>query len=58
MNMKKMSLIMLAIVAFTAPFQAQTKSFKIGIKASPNISWMKTENGDISLEKAPLKFGY
>ena len=49
---------MLAIIAFTVPFQAQTKSFKIGIKASPNISWMKTENGDISLEKTPLNFGY
>ena len=55
----KKALLFITIVALIAgDVAAQTRSFKIGIKASPNISWMKTENGDITVEKAPLKFGY
>ena len=56
--MKKALLFITAIALVIGNTAAQTRSFKIGIKASPNISWMKTENGDITVEKAPLKFGY
>jgi hypothetical protein len=56
--MKKALLIITIVAVVSGSVHAQTRAFKIGIKASPNVSWMKTENGDISIEKAPLKFGY
>ncbi len=50
-------LCLFAMMAITAG-QAQISGYKIGIKLSPNISYMKTENGDISIDRAPLKFGF
>lgn len=55
--MKKVMLCLLATLAMTAT-QAQISGYKIGIKVSPNISYMKSENGDITIDKAPLKFGF
>ncbi|MBM3427429.1 MAG: PorT family protein [Bacteroidetes bacterium] len=55
--MKKVMFCLLATLAMTAS-QAQISGYKIGIKVSPNISYMKSENGDITIEKAPLKFGF
>lgn len=55
--MKKVMFCLLATLAMTAG-QAQISGYKIGIKVSPNISYMKSENGDITIEKAPLKFGF
>lgn len=56
--MKKALLFITIVGLIAGNAAAQTRAFKIGIKASPNVSWMKSENGDIALEKAPLKFGY
>ena len=58
MNMKKIVAILSGIILMGLNVMGQEKSFKIGIKVSPNVSWLKTENGDITLDKAPLKFGY
>ena len=55
--MKKVMLCLLAALAMNAT-QAQISGYKIGIKVSPNISYMKSENGDITIDKAPLKFGF
>ena len=37
---------------------AQDKSFKIGIKLSPAVGYLKTDVGDISTNGRPLLFGY
>jgi Outer membrane protein beta-barrel domain len=58
MNMRIKSAILSLLLLTTVNLFSQEKSFKIGIKVSPNVSWLKTENGDITLDKAPLKFGY
>ncbi len=55
--MKKVMLCLFAMMAITAT-QAQISGYKIGIKVSPNISYMKSENGDITIDRAPLKFGF
>jgi hypothetical protein len=55
--MKKVMLCLFGMMAITAT-QAQISGYKIGIKVSPNISYMKTENGDITIDRAPLKFGF
>jgi Outer membrane protein beta-barrel domain len=58
MNMRKISAILSLLLLTTLHLFSQEKTFKIGIKVSPNVSWLKTENGDITLDKAPLKLGY
>lgn len=55
--MKKVMLCLFAMMAITAS-QAQISGYKIGIKVSPNVSYMKTDNGDITIDRAPLKFGF
>jgi hypothetical protein len=55
--MKKVMLCLFAMMAITAT-QAQISGYKIGIKVSPNISYMKSDNGDITIDRAPLKFGF
>ncbi len=50
-------LCLFAMVAITAS-QAQISGYKIGIKVSPNVSYMKSDNGDITIDRAPLKFGF
>jgi hypothetical protein len=55
--MKKVVLSLLAVLALGS-IQAQISGYKIGIKLSPNVSYMKSENGDIAISKAPMRLGY
>ncbi|MEN9334061.1 MAG: hypothetical protein RLY35_1241 [Bacteroidota bacterium] len=55
--MKKIVFLVLAL-AITTIVSAQTKSFKIGIKLSPSVGFLKTDVGDISTNGRPVRFGY
>lgn len=59
--MKKI-IFLFALVFTTLLSQAQTTAknnkFRLGIKASPNVSWMKSDNGSITANGSALRFGY
>ncbi len=55
--MKKVILALLAMISMVVT-QAQISGYKIGVKLSPNVSYMRSENGDIAISKAPLRLGY
>lgn len=55
--MKKIVFLVMA-VAMANLVVAQGKSFKIGIKLSPAVGFLKTDVGDIATNGRPLRFGY
>lgn len=55
--MKKIVFLVMGL-AVAAMVSAQGKSFKIGIKLSPSMGYMKTDVGDIATNGRPLRFGY
>jgi hypothetical protein len=55
--MKKVILGLIAVMTLGV-VQAQISGYKIGVKLCPNVSYMRSENGDIALSKAPLRLGY
>jgi hypothetical protein len=55
--MKKIVFLVMGLVVMNM-VSAQDKSFKIGIKLSPAVGFMKTDVGDISTNGRPLRFGY
>ena len=55
--MKKIIFLLLG-VAMTSVVAAQGKSFKIGVKLSPAMGFMKTDVGDISTNGRPIRLGY
>jgi hypothetical protein len=57
MIMKKIVFLVLSL-AMASIVSAQGKSFKIGIKLSPAVGFMKTDVGDIATNGRPVRFGY
>jgi hypothetical protein len=57
MIMKKIVFLVLSL-AVASIVSAQGKSFKIGIKLSPAVGFMKTDVGDIATNGRPVRFGY
>ncbi len=55
--MKKIVFLVMGL-ALATMVSAQGKSFKIGIKLSPSMGYMKTDVGDIATNGRPLRFGY
>jgi hypothetical protein len=55
--MKKVILGLIAVMTLGV-VQAQISGYKIGVKLCPNVSYMRSENGDIAISKAPLRLGY
>jgi hypothetical protein len=55
--MKKIVFLIMGLAMMNMVF-AQNKSFKIGIKLSPAIGYLKTDVGDISTNGRPLRVGY
>jgi len=55
--MKKIVFLIMGL-AMINMVSAQDKSFKIGIKLSPAVGFLKTDVGDISTNGRPLRFGY
>lgn len=55
--MKKIVFLVMGL-AIATMVSAQGKSFKIGIKLSPSMGYMKTDVGDIATNGRPLRFGY
>ncbi len=55
--MKKIVFLVLSL-ATASIVSAQGKSFKIGIKLSPAVGFMKTDIGDIATNGRPVRFGY
>ncbi len=55
--MKKIVFLVMGLVVMNM-VSAQDKSFKIGIKLSPAVGFMKTDVGDIATNGRPVRFGY
>jgi hypothetical protein len=55
--MKKNILLITALI-FATIATAQNKAWKIAIHADPNISWLKSDNNNMSPSGSKLNFGY
>jgi hypothetical protein len=57
--MKKFTVFFLGITLLTSVYaQNDYKKFRFGLKASPNISWMKPESAALGAGNVALKFSY
>lgn len=55
--MKKITLLTLLVVLFQAGW-TQTKDYKIGVRVSPNVSWIKPDTKFITNDGNVLRFGF
>lgn len=56
--MKKIVFLIVLLASIAQTTSAQEKAFKIGIKLSPAIGYLKTDIGDIATNGRPFRFGY
>lgn len=60
--MKKINILILLCCLTTLSFAQATKTasnkFRLGFKASPNVSWLASDNGNMTVGDKSLQFGY
>ncbi len=60
--MKKINILILFSVLTTLSFAQTTKTssnkYRLGFKVSPNVSWLASDNGNMTVGEKSLQFGY
>lgn len=60
--MKKISTLILFSILTTLSFAQTTKTpsnkYRLGFKVSPNVSWLASDNGNMTVGEKSLQFGY
>ena len=49
---------LLTTLSFAQAAKTPTSKFRMGFKVSPNISWLASDNGNMTVEGKSLQFGY
>jgi len=49
---------LLTTLSFAQAAKTSTSKFRMGFKVSPNISWLASDNGNMTVEGKSLQFGY